>query len=209
MNTATFLLYLTTWTLVAISPGPAVLYVISQATRGGVRGSLAGIAGLQLGSLLFFVALGTGLAALLATMTAVFTALRFIGAVYLGWLGVSLIASSFRKKIANPTQTAQVSVPSVRSFWQGLFIQLTNPKALLFASALLPQFIDSHRPMFGQVALLFVITVVVDLASMFTYATLAARGMRSFRASALSVWLERAFGAALIGFGVRLALTQK
>ena len=209
MNTATLLLYLTTWTLVAISPGPAVLYVISQATRGGVRGSLAGIAGLQLGSLLFFVAVGTGLAALLATMTAVFMALKFIGAVYLGWLGVSLIASSFRKKVANPTKTAQIAVPHVRSFWQGLFIQLTNPKALLFASALLPQFIDSHRPMFGQIALLFVITVVVDLASMFTYATLAACGTRSFRASTLSVWLERAFGVALIGFGVRLALTQK
>ena len=208
MNTATLLLYLTTWTLVAISPGPAVLYVISQATRGGVRGSLAGIAGLQLGSLLFFVAVGTGLAALLATMTAVFTVLKLIGAVYLGWLGASLIASSFRKKIANPTETAQVAVPHVRSFWQGLLIQLTNPKALLFASALLPQFIDSHRPMLGQIALLFVITVVVDLASMFTYATLAARGTRSFRASTLSVWLERAFGVALIGFGVRLALTR-
>jgi len=209
MNISTLSLYLVTWTLVAISPGPAVLYVISQATRGGVRGSLAGIGGLQLGSLLFFVAVGTGLAALLATMTAVFTVLKFIGAVYLGWLGVSLIASSFRKKSVRPTETAQFSVPHVRSFWQGLFIQLTNPKALLFASALLPQFIDSHRPMFGQIALLFVVTVAVDLASMFTYATLAARGTRSFRTSALSVWMERAFGAALIGFGVRLALTQK
>jgi len=209
MNTATLLLYLTTWTLVAVSPGPAVLYVVSLATRGGVRDSLAGIAGLQLGSLLFFLAVGTGLATLLATMTALFTAIKLLGAVYLGWLGANLILSSFRKKTERKTSIASDEQRHSHAFWQGLLIQLTNPKALLFASALLPQFLDAGRPMFGQLAFLFLITFAVDVTSMLTYATLAAHGARRFSASYASVWLERIFGAALVGFGVRLALTQK
>ena len=208
MTTATFLLYLGTWTLVVVSPGPAVLYVMSQAARGGVRGSLAGIAGLQLGSLLFFVAVGTGLATLLATMTALFTAIKLLGAVYLGWLGANLILSSFRKKTERQTNIAPDEKRHGHVFWQGLLIQLTNPKALLFASALLPQFLDAGRPMFGQMAFLFAVTFAVDVASMLTYAALAASGARGFCASAVSVWLERIFGAALVGFGVRLALTR-
>lgn len=208
MNTETLLLYLTTWTVVAVSPGPAVMCVMSQAACHGVRASLAGIGGLQLGSLLFFFAAGSGLVAFLATMTTAFAALRIAGALYLGWLGVSLVVSSFRKN-ARHSVPAEITPAQGNLFLQGLLIQLTNPKALLFVSALLPQFLDRQRPMLGQLGLLFVITFVVDVASMLTYAMLAVRGAQRFRASGAVVWLERVFGAALLSFGVRLAFDHQ
>lgn len=208
MPPATLFLYLTTWTLVAIFPGPAVLSVMSQAARGGVRASLPGMAGLQLGSLLFFIAVGTGLATLLATMTTAFTLLRLAGALYLAWIGLNLLTASLRRKKSRATDSAPVMASPGQLFGQGLLIQLTNPKALLFCSALLPQFLDPQRPMFGQIAVLFAITSVVDVTSMLAYATVATRSARRFRASSASVWLERLLGAALIGFGARLASTR-
>ena len=142
-------------------------------------------------------------------MTTAFTALRLAGAAYLAWLGLNLILSTFRNKTVPASEAEPVIASRGKLFWQGLLIQLTNPKALLFCSALLPQFLDPQRPMFGQIALLFAITFVVDVAAMLTYATLAARGAKSFRNSAVSVWLQRIFGAALIGFGTRLVLIRK
>ena len=209
IGTSTLLIYVGTWVLVAISPGPAVLYVIAQASRGGVRRSLAGIAGLQLGSLLFFIAAGMGFAALLAAMTTAFFVLKILGALYLGWLGASWLWNSFRKRPAPGGLPEPEPAQHGRVFWQGLLIQLTNPKALLFATALLPQFLDAHRPMPEQIPLLFVIAFVIDTSSMLSYAALAAHGARQFRGSKAAAWLERLLGAALIGFGVRLALAQK
>lgn len=208
--TTTLLLYLGTWTLVAISPGPAVLYVMALAARGGVRASIPGIAGLQLGSLLFFTAVGTGLAALLATMTTLFTAVKIAGALYLCWLGTGMIRSSMKKTSrADRLPVAANGVAQPRAFWQGLLVQITNPKALLFATALLPQFLDARRAMFPQIALLFVVAFLVDITSMAIYATLAARGAKGLRSSKTVFWLERLFGAALIGFGVRLAFSRR
>jgi homoserine/homoserine lactone efflux protein len=90
-----------------------------------------------------------------------------------------------------------------------LAIQLTNPKALLFVSALLPQFIDPKRPLLFQLFILVSVTIAVDLVVLSSYAFFAERGVRSFRASGFSVWLERVFGAALVLFGFRLLLSRK
>lgn len=209
IGTSTLLLYAGTWVLVAFSPGPAVLYVIAQASRGGMRRSFPAIAGLQLGSLLFFLAAGMGFAALLATMETAFVALKILGALYLGWLGAGWLWGSFRPR-ARPAESGAPAAPQHgRVFWQGLLIQLTNPKALLFATALLPQFLDARQPMLAQIPLLFAIGFTIDTSAMLAYAALAAHGARQFRGSRAAAWLERLLGAALIGFGVRLALAQR
>src|SRR5579859_6212669 len=177
---------------------------MAQATRHGFRASLAGVAGIQLGNFLFFVCIALGLGTLLSTATTAFTILRVAGAIYLFYLGARIILSTFRPtrlKVAQPA----ASVTGRRNlFLQGLLIQLTNPKALLFVSALLPQFIDARRPVPPQLAIFVCTTIFVDFAVLSSYALLAQRGIQSFRASRVSEWLERAFGAALVFFGVRL-----
>ncbi len=209
MSTRIFLLYLATWSLVALTPGPAVMCSMAQSTRHGFRSSLAGISGIQLGNFLFFLCIALGLGALLATATTAFTILRFIGAIYLLYLGVRIIISTFRR-LPSKTAAPAASMTAHRSlFLQGLLIQLTNPKALLFVSALLPQFIDPHRPAPLQLAILMFTTVAVDLIVLSSYAWLAQRGFQSFRASRLAAWLERIFGAALVFFGIRLFFARK
>lgn len=205
MTSTTFYLYLITWTLVALSPGPAAICIMSQATRHSVRASFAGISGIQTGNVVFFVCIAFGLASLLATATTAFTVLRLIGAAYLCWLGLRVIIGTFHKPEATPDMAPKPVPKATSLFLQGLLIQITNPKALLFMSALLPQFIDSHRPLAPQIAILMATTIAVDVAVMWGYATLAANGSRTLRSSALACWIERAFGAVLIAFGLRIA----
>jgi len=209
MNSQTLLLYIATWSLCALSLGPAVMCSMAQSTRHGFRYSLAGISGIQTGNLLFFVCIALGLGTLLATANTAFTVLRCAGAIYLLYLGGRIIVSTLRRR-QSPGPTLATSPANRRGlFLQGLLIQLTNPKALLFVSALVPQFIDAHRPMAPQLTLLLLATVTIDYVVLSSYALMAQRGARSFRASRFSSWLERVFGAALVFFGVRLLWTRK
>jgi len=209
MNLQTFLLYLGTWSLVALTPGPAVMCAMTQSTRYGFRPSVAGIAGIQLGNFLFFVSVALGLAALLETATTAFTILRVMGAAYLFYLGARTLLSTFRPPSSLATQRA-AAPPVPRSlFLQGLLIQITNPKALLFVSALLPQFIDRHRPALLQLAILVATTIAIDTAVLSSYSYFAERGAQSFRSSRFSNWMQRIFGAALVFLGFRLLASRK
>lgn len=204
-----FLLYFATWSLVALTPGPAVMCSMAQSTRYGFRSSLAGISGIQLGNFFFFICVALGLGTLLAAATTLFTFLRFAGAIYLFYLGVRVILSTFRRPASTSPKPA-VSLPAHRGlFLQGLLIQITNPKALLFVSALLPQFIDTHRPALPQLVILVLTTILVDSIVLSSYAFLAHRGIQSFRASRFAAWLERVYGTALVFFGFRLMLSRK
>ena len=209
MSLQIFLLYLATWSLVALSPGPAVMCAMAQATRYGFRSSFAGITGIQFGNLLFFIWIALGLAALLEAATTAFTFLRMLGAAYLFYLGLRIIMASVlrpRVQTAQPTMAA----PAQRSlFLQGLLIQLTNPKALLFVSALLPQFIEPRRPILLQLVILGGVTIMVDTVVLSFYAFFVGRGVQALRASRFAPWLERSIGAALVFFGFRLLFPRK
>lgn len=207
MNIEVFFLYLATWALVALTPGPAVLCSMSHASRYGFRHALPGIAGIQLGHFVFFGCIAGGLAALLAAATTAFTVLRIVGAAYLLYLGLRIIIATFR---ARPAVEA-AAIPPARSslLLQGFAIQVTNPKALLFMSALLPQFIDPQSPISLQLGILLATTVAVDVLVLGSYAYLAARGSQSFRSSGITRWLERIFGSALVLFGLRLLASRK
>ena len=211
MRLQIFLLYIATWSLVALSPGPAVMCSMAQSTRYGFRSSLAGISGIQVGHVLFFICTAFGLGALLASARAAFVILRAVGAIYLFYLGARIIISTFRRRrTARAVSKPVAELPARRSlFLQGLLVQLTNPKALLFVSALLPQFIDPRRPLLVQLVILLVTTIAVDSVVLSSYAYFAERGIQSVRGSRFSAWLERAFGAALVFFGCRLLLSRK
>jgi homoserine/homoserine lactone efflux protein len=208
MSLKIFLLYLMTWSLVALTPGPAVICSMTQATRHGFRSSLVGISGIQAGNFLFFVGIALGIGTLLATASTAFTILRILGAIYLLYLGVRMIAATIWRPASKPSQPSPPPTAHGSLFLQGLLIQVTNPKALLFVSALLPQFIDPHRSAPVQLAILVFTTIVVDFVVLSLYAFFAQRGVASFRASRFSRWLERAFGATLVFFGARLLFSR-
>jgi homoserine/homoserine lactone efflux protein len=202
----TFLLYLATWTLVALSPGPAVMFSMSSAARHGMRGAAAGTAGILLGHVLVFIAVAFGLAALLASYSGAVTAIRITGALYLMYLGAKML-------LARPRDAAVVASPTPRAhgglILQGLGVQLTNPKLLLFVLALLPQFISPDYPLLLQLAIMLAVTVVIDGIALLAYAQLASRGAQALKGSRVLAWVERAFGGALIFFGLKLLLSRK
>jgi homoserine/homoserine lactone efflux protein len=203
----TFLFYLATWTLVAVSPGPAVMFCMSQAARHGMRGAVAGTAGILAGHLVCFSLVAFGLAALLAQVSGAMTAIRVVGALYLMYLGARMILS---KPHATPDIDAAAPRPRAHGIvLQGLLVQITNPKNLLFVLALLPQFISPSRPLPPQLAIMFVVTVIIDGVVLLAYSQLAAHGARALKGSRVIAWLERLFGAALIFFGIKLLLSQK
>jgi threonine/homoserine/homoserine lactone efflux protein len=202
----TFLLYLATWTLVALSPGPAVLFVMSQGARFGNRGAVAGTAGILAGHLVCFTLVAFGLAALLASFRIAVDVIRIGGALYLMYLGVRMMLT----KPHGPTAVVVEGAPPAHHgiALQGLGVQLTNPKNLLFVLALLPQFIDPGRPLLPQLGIMLVVTMVIDAAFLLGYAQLAVHGARALKGSRVVLWVERVFGAALVIFGAKLLVTR-
>ena len=203
----TFLLYLATWTLVALSPGPAVLFSMSQATRHGMRGAAAGTAGILLGHVIVFGAVALGLAALLASYSGAVSTIRIVGALYLMYLGAKMLFSKPRD--AQTTAAAPAPPAHGGLVLQGLVVQLTNPKLLLFVLALLPQFISPDYPLPLQLLVMLTVTVVIDGVALLAYAKLASHGARALKGSRALSWLERAFGGALIFFGLKLLISRK
>jgi homoserine/homoserine lactone efflux protein len=207
MNTHLMLLYFATWSLVALAPGPAVMCAMTQATRYGFQQALLGILGIQLGHLVFFACVASGLATLLANASVTFTVLRILGALYLLYLGIRIIATTVGARAAVPVATPPTARRNL--LLQGFAIQMANPKALLFMSALLPQFIQPHSVLTIQLIVLLAITIAVDVVVLTAYAIFALRGARSLRASGVAVWLERVFGAALILFSTSLIASAR
>jgi homoserine/homoserine lactone efflux protein len=203
----TFLLYLATWTLVALSPGPAVMFVMSQGARFGNRGAIAGTAGILCGHLVCFSLVAFGLAALLARFSMAVDVIRIGGALYLMYLGVRMMLT----KPHGPQAVAVNGTPPAHHgiALQGLAVQLTNPKNLLFVLALLPQFIAADRPVLPQLAIMFAVTVTIDGIVLVSYAQLAVRGARALKGSRVMLWVERVFGAALVLFGLKLLSTRR
>lgn len=203
----TFLLYLATWTLVALSPGPAVFFSMSQAARHGMRGAAAGTAGILLGHVIVFGAVAFGLAALLASYSGAVATIRIAGALYLMYLGAKMLFSKPRDAV--PVTAAPARPAHGGLVLQGLAVQLTNPKLLLFVLALLPQFISPEYPLPLQLAIMLAVTVVIDGIALLAYAKLASHGSRALKGSRVVAWLERAFGGALIVFGLKLLVSRK
>lgn len=208
MSLDTFLLYLAAWTLMAISPGPAVLFVMSHAARHGMRGAMAATTGIVSGHLVCFGAVALGLAALLARFSEAMTALRIVGALYLMYLGARMIFSRARREQAIDAGPARAPDPRGVAL-QGLGVQVTNPKNLLFVLAFLPQFIDPARPLLPQLAIMLAVTILIDAIALLVYAQIAASRSRAVKGSNFVTWLERVFGAALVYFGINLLLSRK
>ncbi len=208
MTQDTLLLYVGTMVLVVLIPGPTVLCVVTQAGRYGFRRSLAGIAGVQVGHLILFGFVAAGLATALATHSRVLELIRLLGAGYLIFLGLRLVFARPGPR-AELITTGPSHVKTRDLLLQALATQVSNPKAYLFVSAYLPQFIRSEQPLLPQIAILFVVTVAVETSVLLGYAYLTARSVSTIRHSAAGPWLERALGGAFLFFGVRMLVDRK
>jgi homoserine/homoserine lactone efflux protein len=204
VNIESLLLYLLTWLVIALTPGPAVICVMSQTAQWGIQAGLRGILGIQIGNVIFFLCIAFGLVTLLARASNALVVVQIAGAGYLLYLGLRLIISSLQRAPEEATSVRRRGQGSGNVVVQAVLVQLTNPKALMFVSALVPQFLDLERRMMVQMAILLSCTVVIDTLVLGSYVLLADRGTHSLRNTRLAKWIECSLGLALVSLGVSL-----
>jgi threonine/homoserine/homoserine lactone efflux protein len=189
------------------TPGPTVLLALTNGSRFGVRASLPGMAGAVLSDFVLISAVAIGLGSLLAASEFWFSAVKWVGVAYLGYLGIRLLRSKGTLTVPDDRNTSsQVSAGSV--FLRSLLVAVTNPKGYLFFSAFLPQFIVPTEPQFSQYVTLAVTFATIDFVVMLAYASAGAQAVRFLRARGV-LWLDRICGGALLALAGSLAFYRR
>ena len=198
MAMQTWWLYVTAVFLISAIPGPNMLHVMVQSIHHGPRRALFSMAGLMSAVLLCLLASAAGLGALLKAAPMVYDVLRYAGVAYLVWLGIRAWRAPVDESGAMDPHTRR----SARALYAtGLATGLSNPKLIIFAAALFPQFIDVNRPFWGQLAILVASFVVIESFWYGVYA-LGGRSLATWLAPANRRKLfNRATGVIFIGFG--------
>lgn len=162
--------------VMAVTPGPANLFAIATGAQKGKAAALVGVAGMNTATLVWFCAAALGLGALILAFPQIFHLLAFAGAAYIAWLGVKSLLGAFRHD-AEPGRHAFRQGKS--AYLDGFTVQIANPKAVLFFTAVLPPFLDPARPLPAQLAAFACATLTLDILAMSAYglggAALAAR----------------------------------
>lgn len=207
MTLTRWLFFSGTEALLCLSPGPAVLFVLSHGLTRGGRASLWANAGILSGNAFYFALSALGLGAALLASHNVFTAIKYAGAAYLIYLGARTIRGS------GLTIATSAAAPATTEQWQtltrGFALQAANPKALIFFAALLPQFIDATRPVAMQVLILGLTSVVIEFFVLAGYGYLAARAAALARESRFVVATSRLSGGLLMAAGAGIALSAE
>jgi homoserine/homoserine lactone efflux protein len=187
----------------SITPGPAVLLVSAYGFRKGFPAAFASTLGIQTGNTIYLLISAAGLGALLATSAIAFAAVKWAGAAYLVGLGAWTIwkAGKSESEGARPRALAH-------PYTQALLTQLGNPKSVLFFGALLPQFLDIHRPLWPQYLIMWAIVAAGETVILNAYGWIAAQGKRIVHPR-FAAWRERLSGAVLIFIGAIFATVRR
>ena len=200
MSLSLWLGFLLAATMIAVSPGPGAAASMSAGLRYGYASALRTIAGLQTALLTQLVIVFAGLGVLLQTSALAFNVVKLCGAAYLIWLGV-------QKWRAAPEAVDETRARAAANalFVEGLLVNLTNPKAIVFVAALIPQFVDPTRPQWPQFLIIGLTMCGVDTIVMSGYALLATRLGRWLHDPKWLKAQNRFFGGVFVGAGALLA----
>ncbi|MBD3836577.1 LysE family translocator [Brevundimonas sp.] len=153
--------------VMAITPGPANLFAVATGMEKGRASALVGVVGMNAATLVWFAAAALGLGALVKAFPQAFRLIAVAGALYVAWLGLKALHGAF-KTAADPQH---IVVRRGRSaFVDGFAVQIANPKAVLFFTAVLPPFLDVNRPVVPQLVLFAAAVIGMDMMSMSAYA---------------------------------------
>jgi threonine/homoserine/homoserine lactone efflux protein len=209
-----FLLFLTAAVLLAIAPGPGMLYVLARSLAGGKREGILSALGTFLGGMVHVLAAALGVSIILAESAVAFATVKYVGAAYLCFLGVQMIRDARREK-ANPEDAIQQddkrdAQPASNPLWQGVATEVLNPKTALFFLSFIPQFVNRGG---GHVFLQFVAlgTISVALNTTADLIVIMVAGPLGERARTSATFRRRqrtVTGAIMIGLGTYLATSK-
>jgi threonine/homoserine/homoserine lactone efflux protein len=192
--------------LLAVTPGPGIAYVVARTVSGGRIEGLASCLGTSLGGLIHVLASSLGLSLIVAESAMVFNLLKYIGAAYLVFLGIRMLRTNEKQVEIKPL----TSHGSRRALIEGVVVETLNVKTAMFFLAFLPQFVSPHEPLTTQLFILGCLCVtlntLVDIAAVFA----AHRLMKlDIARSARAKLLNRLSGVMMIGIGAFLALARR
>ncbi len=177
VDTHLFVLFLGVMVVMAITPGPANVFAIATGIQRGPRAALEGVVGMNAATLVWFGAAALGLAALVRAYPHAFRLLAIVGGLYVAWLG----AKSLWAGLSSDGKALSVQARmGASAFRDGFAVQIANPKAILFFTAVLPPFLDPARPAGAQLAAFAVATIGMDVVAMSGYALAGASLSRGF-----------------------------
>ena len=207
MTLATWITFFLACWAISLSPGPgAIASMTAGLNHGFRRGYITGV-GLGLGIWTQVVIVAAGLGAVIAASNTVFTVLKFCGAAYLVWIGISQWRASDKPLVAAPTDAPVLSARQL--IVRGWAINATNPKAAVFMLAVVTNFIDPARPLLPQYAIIALSLSFTDLVVMAGYVALAARVLRALDEPHHVRIMNRSFGSLFIVAGTLLATFRR
>ncbi|MBN8951022.1 MULTISPECIES: LysE family translocator [unclassified Rhizobium] len=200
--------FLTAAILLNLSPGPDLAYILGHTIRSGIRSGFAALFGIWTGACLHVLMAAVGLSAILAASAMAFSAIKWVGAAYLIWLGIQALRS---KGEGAWIKEAGNALPLSRLYRQGIMVSLLNPKMAIFFLAFLPQFVvEGAGPVWAQLmlhgSLIIVVAAFIEPPIILLGGRLseALRRNRSF-----GLWLDRGLGSLFVALGVRLAIMDR
>jgi len=205
MSVGLWLAFVAAAAVIAITPGPGSILVLATGLRYSYGVVFRVLMGLELALLVHLGIVALGLGAVLAASSTAFLVMKIIGAVYLVWLGIQ----KWRAK-AEPVDASRLHfATNGKLFRQGLLVNLTNPKAVIFIAALVPQFINANAPQLPQYLIIGATMVGVDVCIMTVYALLAGRFRYWFQNAQMLRLQNRLFGGLFVSAGVLLAASSR
>ncbi|GMQ48019.1 homoserine/homoserine lactone efflux protein [Vibrio sp. 10N] len=196
--------YVVTAIVFSLAPGSGTVNSISNGLSYGTRKSLAAIAGLQIGLAVHIVLVGAGIGALVAQSALAFSVIKWVGVVYLIWLGIQ----KWRDTESVSAKAGHECCSAGQLLRSAVLINLTNPKSIVFLVALFPQFIDPAGDQFQQLAILGITTVIIDAVVMLGYTSLASQMGRYIRSDRVMGRINKVFGSMFVGCGALLAAAK-
>lgn len=202
-----FFLFLTAALLLAIAPGPGMLYVLARSLAGGKREGVLSAFGTFLGGMVHVFAAALGVSIILAKSALAFATVKYVGAAYLCFLGVRMILDARKDNAQLP---ADLGLPARNPLWQGVATEVLNPKTALFFLSFIPQFVvRANGHVFLQFITLGTISVILNTTADLIVIVLAGPLGEKIRSSAVFRRRQRtATGAIMIGLGTYLATSE-
>ncbi|MBV8163220.1 MAG: LysE family translocator [Candidatus Eremiobacteraeota bacterium] len=182
-------------------PGPAVMAVVGATLLGRSRSGFATAGGILTGNTVYFIISALGVASVIAASHTAFTVIKLCGAAYLAYLGIRAILAKEKDVPAELSPQTRAA----RGWANGTVVQLSNPKALIFFTAILPQFIDPRGNVLVQIVILGFAGLAVELGVLSVYVLAANRLTGNGMAARRHVWAQRVGGAFLLGVAAAVA----
>ncbi len=200
--------FITAAILLNLSPGPDIAFILGQTVRGGRKSGFAAMFGIWTGAFGHVLMAAAGLSVILATSAVAFSVVKWAGAAYLIWLGISALRSGGGSFVSSDVETSPKFFPVYK---QGVFVGLLNPKVAVFFLAFLPQFVVvGAGPVWAQ---LFLHGFLIIIVAAFIEPPLVLAGEKltsSLRGNPrIGLWMDRSLGTIFIALGVRLALEER